>query len=42
MLVYHGGETGALTVQGGATASVVTGIKGWGDLNINGNTTVEL
>jgi len=34
MLVYHGGETGSLTVQGDANIGVGlsgTGIKGWGD-----------
>ena len=44
MLVYHGGETGSLTVQGDANIGVGlsgTGIKGWGDLNVNGNTTVS-
>ena len=43
MLVYHGGLFGSLTVQGDANIGVGlsgTGIKGWGDLNINGNTTV--
>ena len=39
MLVYHGGDTGSLTIQNNATVSGM-GIKGWGDLNVNGDATV--
>ena len=39
LLIYHGGDTGSLTIQNNATVSGM-GIKGWGDLNVNGNATV--
>ena len=39
LLIYHGGDTGSLTVQKNATVSGM-GIKGWGDLNVNGDATV--
>ena len=51
-LVYHGGLTGSLTVQGDASIGQSgvstlgeglhgTGIKGWGDLHVMGNATVS-